>query len=202
MYKFRYLKNKSITIGDVICSLDEFSEIEIEFDVADFGDIDEIRYLQDGRKLQITDANQLGYQNSKIDGWVKKESYYQEKLDVLRKPKPPTLEEAKEAKIVQIKKDRDVDLYKNVVFNEREYVASEKASSNITGAVVILMASAGNIYPWLDAEGNSISLTKDELVTLGNLIAQQKGTSYAKEATLVKQVNDANSVEEVYNINW
>lgn len=199
MYKFRYLQNKSITIGDVICTLDEFKQIESEFNVTDFGDIGEIRYLQDGRKLQITDANQLGYENSKIDEWVEKETYYQKELDKLRAPKPPTLEEAKEAKIAELNTYYSSDecwMFKVVKGNDSLTKTQDwfaKKIPAILGFTIDLFNDKSEL--------KSYDLSQEKGLKLNNLIQVQMGTNiFVARQECIAKIQACGNVAEVENI--
>ena len=59
------------------------------------------------------------------------------------------LENAKKDKIAEIKKAKEIDLYLNVSYNNKDFISSEKAVSNMTGAIILDQDN----YNWLEPEG-------------------------------------------------
>ena len=108
------------------------------------------------------------------------------------------LQEAKNNKIAEIKKAKEIDLYLNVSYNNKDFISSEKAVSNITGAIILDQDS----YSWLDADGNPVTMTVNDLRNLIGIIATQRSLIYNKEALKIRAVNDSQTPEEVNNINW
>ena len=108
------------------------------------------------------------------------------------------LQEAKNNKIAEIQTAKEIDLYLNVSYNNKDFISSEKAVSNMTGAIILNQDS----YNWLDANGNPNIMTVNDLKNLIGIIATQRSLIYNKEALKIKAVNDAQTPEEVNNINW
>ena len=108
------------------------------------------------------------------------------------------LQEAKNNKIAEIQTAREIDLYLNVSYNNKDFISSEKAVSNMTGAIILDQDS----YNWLDANGNPNIMTVNDLKGLVGIIATQRSLIYNKEALKIKAVNDAQTPKEVNNINW
>ena len=108
------------------------------------------------------------------------------------------LQEAKNNKIAEIQTAKEIDLYLNVSYNNKDFISSEKAVSNMTGAIILDQDS----YNWLDANGNPNIMTVNDLKGLVGIIATQRSLIYNKEALKIKAVNDAQTPEEVNNINW
>ena len=108
------------------------------------------------------------------------------------------LQEAKDTKIAEIQTAKETDLYLNVSYNNKDFISSEKAVSNMTGAIILNQDS----YNWLDANGNPNIMTVNDLRNLIGIIATQRSLIYNKEALKIKAVNDAQTPEEVNNINW
>ena len=108
------------------------------------------------------------------------------------------LQEAKDNKIVEIQTAKETDLYLNVSYNNKDFISSEKAVSNMTGAIILNQDS----YNWLDVNGNPNIMTVNDLRNLIGIIATQRRLIYNKEALKIKAVNDAQTPEEVNNINW
>jgi len=108
------------------------------------------------------------------------------------------LQEAKNSKTTEIQTAKEIDLYLNVSYNNKDFISSEKAVSNMTGAIILDQDS----YSWLDAYGNSVTMTVNDLKSLVGIIATQRSLVYNKEATKIKEINDAQTIEEVNLIDW
>jgi hypothetical protein len=108
------------------------------------------------------------------------------------------LQNAKDIKIAEIQTAKEIDLYLNVSYNNKDFISSEKAVSNMTGAIILDQDD----YNWLDADGNSVTMTVNDLKNLVGIIATQRSLVYNKEATKIKEINDAQTIEEVNLIDW
>jgi len=108
------------------------------------------------------------------------------------------LQEAKNNKIAEIQTAKETDLYLNVSYNNKDFISSEKAVSNMTGAIILNQDS----YNWLDANGNPNIMTVNDLRNLIGIIATQRSLTYNKEATKIKEINDAQTIEEVNLVDW
>ena len=108
------------------------------------------------------------------------------------------LQNAKDNKIAEIQTAKEIDLYLNVGYNNKDFISSEKAVSNMTGAIILNQDS----YNWLDANGNPNIMTVNDLKGLVGIIATQRSLIYNKEALKIKAVNDAQTIEDINNINW
>ena len=108
------------------------------------------------------------------------------------------LQEAKDTKIAEIQTAKEIDLYLNVSYNNKDFISSEKAVSNMNGAIILDQDD----YNWLDANGNPNIMTVNDLRNLIGIIATQRSLIYNKEALKIRAVNDAQTIEDVNNINW
>lgn len=108
------------------------------------------------------------------------------------------LQEAKNSKIAEIQTVKEIDLYLNVSYNNKDFISSEKAVSNMTGAIILDQDD----YNWLDVDGNSVTMTVNDLKSLVGIIATQRSLVYNKEATKIKEINEAQTIEEVNLIDW
>ena len=108
------------------------------------------------------------------------------------------LQEAKNNKIAEIQTAKEIDLYLNVSYNNKDFISSEKAVNNMTGAIILNQDS----YNWLDVNGNPNIMTVNDLRNLIGIIATQRSLIYNKEALKIKAVNDAQTIEDINNINW
>jgi len=134
------------------------------------------------------------------DGLVWENKEYEKPLwvDIEDKLKIVELKQVKEEKLVEIQTAKEIDLYLNVSYNNKDFISSEKAVSNMTGAIILDQDD----YNWLDANGNPNIMTVNDLRNLIGIIATQRSLIYNKEALKIKAVNDSQTIEEVSNINW
>jgi hypothetical protein len=108
------------------------------------------------------------------------------------------LQEAKNNKIAEIEKLKSIELYKHIDYLGTKFVSSEKANSNILGAIILNHRS----YDWVDVYGRPKKVNIEELKGLATLIAQQRGITYNKVATKLRALHFAKSIKEVNDINW
>ena len=108
------------------------------------------------------------------------------------------MQKAKNNKIAEIQAAKEINLYLNVSYNNKDFISSEKAVSSMNGAIILNRDS----YNWLDVNGNPNIMTVNDLRNLIGIIATQRSLIYNKEALKIKAVNDAQTIEEVNNINW
>lgn len=108
------------------------------------------------------------------------------------------LENAKQNKIKEIEQAKTNAIYAPIKYNGNTFFTTEKANSNILGAIILDQAS----YNWLDASGNPISMTVDDLKALAGLIAAQRSLVYNREATKLKSIKNARTVAGVNRISW
>ena len=108
------------------------------------------------------------------------------------------LKEVKNNKIAEIEKLKSIELYKHIDYLDTKFVSSEKANSNILGAIILNHRS----YDWVDVYGRPKKVNIEELKGLATLIAQQRGITYNKVATKLRALHFAKSIKEVNDINW
>ena len=108
------------------------------------------------------------------------------------------LQEAKKVKTAEIEKLKSIELYKHIDYLGTKFVSSEKANSNILGAIILNHRS----YDWVDVYGRPKKVNIEELKNLATLIAQQRGIAYNKVATKLRALHFAKSIKEVNDINW
>lgn len=108
------------------------------------------------------------------------------------------LQNAKQDKIKEIEQAKTNAIYTPIKYNGNTFFTTEKANSNILGAIILDQTS----YNWLDASGNSISMTVDALKALAGLIATQRSLVYNREATKLKLIKNARTVAGVNKISW
>jgi len=108
------------------------------------------------------------------------------------------LQNAKDSKTAEIEKLKSIELYKHIDYLGTKFVSSEKANSNILGAIILNHRS----YDWVDVYGRPKKVNIEELKGLATLIAQQRGVTYNKVATKLRALHFAKSIKEVNDIKW
>lgn len=109
------------------------------------------------------------------------------------------LQKAKDAKIAEIRAIKETELYKPVSYMSRIFISTERASGNIVGALQII---SGDVFNWIDSDGNSIIMTRTEFEGLGTAILVQRSAVYSKEAEKYLEIKNAETVEEIEAIEW
>lgn len=108
------------------------------------------------------------------------------------------LQEAKNTKLQKIEEIKQNSLYAPMSYNGRTFFTTEKANSNILGAILLDQTS----YNWRDTSGNLVILNVADLKNLAALIAAQRGAVYNNEACKIIEVHNATTIEEVESITW
>ena len=104
-------------------------------------------------------------------------------------------EKAKQSKLAEIKQVKDMKLYEPVFYMNKYFVASERASSNIMGSILL-----DENTKWLDIDGNPINMTKQQMIELANAIKNQRGKIYFIEAQQSKAVENAKTIDDINKI--
>lgn len=112
------------------------------------------------------------------------------------------LQNAKDAKLAEIKKAKDKALYLPVKYNGNYFHTSEKANINILGVIGIMEDLNLPAYPWISLSGQVINLTLTDFKQLRQLIGSGRGSSYSKEADRTLAVMTAKDLKEVNDIKW
>ena len=105
------------------------------------------------------------------------------------------LDKAKTSKLAEIKQVKDMKLYEPVFYMNKYFVASERASSNIMGSILL-----DENTKWLDIDGNPINMTKQQMMELANAIKNQRGKIYFIEAQQSKAVENAKTIDDINKI--
>lgn len=109
------------------------------------------------------------------------------------------LQKAKDAKIAEIRAIKETELYKPVSYMSRIFISTERASGNIVGALQII---SGDVFNWIDSNGNSITMTRAEFEGLGMAILVQRSAVYLKESQKYQEIAEAETIQDVQNITW
>jgi hypothetical protein len=108
------------------------------------------------------------------------------------------LQEAKDNKRSEINIVTNTALYQHITYNGHDFIVSEKAASNILGAIILNQPS----YNWRDIDRNLIIITVADLKNLAGLIAQQRSLVYNNEAVKLDEIEAADTITKVNNIIW
>lgn len=201
------IKNDSVQIDTLSCTIKEFSKIEPTFAVP--SNITEIECNTDESQRQCIkdgDGNPLGISTELKDqllGYIKNIESYQAALAVLSTPPAPTLDEAKNTKIFQIKSTRDALIVSDIT-TSKGFVFSADESSQFRIYVAMkewdTLLSAQGLdpetakYPW----GSTGLVGKEDLQEAYFLIQQRLAKVCGVECpTLEAQVNACTSVDDV-----
>jgi hypothetical protein len=120
---------------------------------------------------------------------------YEAKVANTEEQKEYYFEKAKTLKLAEIKQVKDIKLYEPVFYMNKYFVASEIASSNIMGSILL---DENTI--WLDIDGNPINMTKQQMIELANAIKNQRGKIYFTEAQQNKAVENAKTIDDIKKI--
>lgn len=155
--------------------------------------------IQGGFMYWETQSNGEPWQNP-IDGLVWENQEYSKPTWAQIEPLLIQIElnNAKEAKIVEIRAKKEIELYKPVSYMGKTFYASERASGNI---IASLLLNGDNVV-WLDTNGDPVNMTKTEFQGLGIAIKNQRSAVYFIEAQKYIEINNATTIEEVEAITW
>ena len=120
---------------------------------------------------------------------------YEAKVANAEEQKEYYFEKAKQSKLAEIKQVKDIKLYEPVFYMNKYFVASERASSNIMGSILL-----DENTKWLDIDGNPINMTKQQMIELANAIKNQRGKIYFFEAQQNKAVENAKTIDDIKKI--
>lgn len=136
-----------------------------------------------------------------IDGLIWENTQYQKPTweQIESKLSQVNIEEAKFSKVIQIENARKMEQYSNIIFEGNEYICSETAQ---TKYFLHLNNSTGDVNWRLADHITWITLTREKAIQLGEAIILREKEAYTKESTLLIQVDNAVSVDDINNINW
>lgn len=138
-------------------------------------------------------CNQLGNLTIKDKG-----EYY----EVVEIPKP-SLEEIKQAKLVELKSMRDTLEVEPIEYNGNLFDYDEKARDRINAAIISLeLAPVGTSLSWTTADNKEATVTANDLKAVIANVAIRSNELHVRYRTLKEQVNNATTVDEVNAIVW
>ena len=107
------------------------------------------------------------------------------------------LDEAKISKIAKVKENKNASIYLPIDYNGLTFVNTEVASGNLQSAYTFTEESV----EWLDIEGNTITLTKQQMAELAQLMIAHRSSVYFQEANMIKLITASLTTEEVEAVN-
>lgn len=114
-----------------------------------------------------------------------------------------SLSELKAAKWDALKVERLARETAPLSYLETTFDADFASQQKINGAVTLaLMSGSLTTMDWTDANNNTVTLTKVELLGLGAALGQRTSDIYSQARALRTQVESATSVEELNAVNW
>lgn len=129
---------------------------------------------------------------------VDKGEYY----EVVEIPKP-SLDEVKQAKLVELKTMRDNLEVESIEYNGNYFDYDEKARDRINAAIISLeLLGSEATLSWTTADNNEAMVTANDLKMVIANVAIRSNELHVKYRTLREQVDEATTVEEVNAINW
>ena len=115
----------------------------------------------------------------------------------------PTLDEIKQAKLVELKSMRDNLEVEPIEYNGNLFDYDEKARDRINAAIISLeLAPVGTSLSWTTADNKEATVTANDLKMVIANVAIRSNELHVKYRTLKEQVNNATTVEEVNAIEW
>ena len=131
------------------------------------------------------------------------EAWEYEEIPVPPEPEPPTLEEAKTAKINELKAVRDAKEMEPVLYAEHKFDFDSKSYERITAAIYALDgAGPSATINWTLADNGSAPVTANDLRGVIAAAAVRSDALHTTYRTLKSQVQAAETVDDVATIVW
>ena len=105
---------------------------------------------------------------------------------------------AKKDKLNETYLKRQEYQYSNISYNDQEYTNTIISQNKFFN----LVNSKDSDIEWRLADGSWVTLNKDRISELKNLIIQREANSYKEESRLINSINDTKKIEELKDINW
>lgn len=117
------------------------------------------------------------------------------------RPKYASLDEAKSAKLGELKTIRDNKEVEDISVNGHLFDYDEKARERINAAIIALDVTGGTIM-WTLADNTDTEVSANDLRMVIAMVAQRSNILHAKYRTLKEQVNAATTIADVESIVW
>lgn len=130
---------------------------------------------------------------------------YQEWLGEGNTPDPETsLQEAKDAKKIEINEWRDAALIQPVTYNSNSFDADDRSRNNVNSVLTSIQAGVTVADPvnWRTADNITVQLTHTQLAELGGVMLSQVQSAYDHSWNLKAQVDAAVDQAAIDAIVW
>ena len=153
---------------------------------------------------QIQEATD--YVNS-IDGNYYLEDYQEDKqgrmMLIVRQLPAPSLDEIKQAKLVELKSMRDSLEVEPIEYNGNYFDYDDKARDRINAGIIALdLAGEGASLSWTTANNTEAVVTANDLRAVIANVAIRSNELHVKYRILKEMVNNAQTEEELEAIQW
>ena len=105
---------------------------------------------------------------------------------------------AKKDKLNEVYLKRQEYQYGNITYNDQEYTNTITSQNKFFN----LINNTDSDIEWRLADSCWITLNREQIREISNLIIQRESASYKEEARLINSVNEAKKIEELKDINW
>ena len=112
-----------------------------------------------------------------------------------------TLQDVKDAKILELKKHRDEEEVAPILVNDHLFDYDDKARERINAAIIALDLIQGEIT-WTLADNTDVDVTAMDLKYVVAMVAQRSNSLHIKYRELRSQVDEATTKAEVDAIVW
>lgn len=109
------------------------------------------------------------------------------------------LEQKKQEKIEENDKNRDVRLNGGVIYNNVLFDSDTDQKINLLATYSTM--TDDNTIVWYGKDNQGLLCTKNDLLAIGNLITKLHNYCWNKNAYIKSQINNANTLEDLNNIN-
>ena len=113
----------------------------------------------------------------------------------------PTLDELKQAKLIELKTIRDNEEVKPIIYNGNLFDFDDKARDRINSAIIALDIT-GQSIEWTTANNTNALVTADDLRGVIAAVALRSNALHVKYRELKEQVWACTTAEEVEEIVW
>lgn len=113
------------------------------------------------------------------------------------------LENVKQRKIMELKRQRDVAEVEPIAYNGHLYDYDSKARERINAAIIALdQQGADAAIAWTTADDNDVTVTAADLRAVIAAVAMRSNALHVKYRTLKHQVQECKTMEELEAIKW
>lgn len=113
----------------------------------------------------------------------------------------PTLDELKQAKLIELKTIRDTEEVKPIEYNGNLFDFDDKARDRINSAIIALSIT-GQSIEWTTADNTNVLVTADDLRAVIAAVAIRSNELHIKYRNLKEQVLACTTKEQVEQISW